>query len=74
MNVSKFVMLLLEALLKLVIDSAKCYEESSNVDADGVPLDDEYFRQATLCTVIREAIKDYKRTLNITDKNEKVNL
>lgn len=73
MNVSRFVLLLLEALLKIIVDSAKLYEDGKDVDADGVPISDEYFRQSLLCSLIREAIKDYKRSLNSCDKNEKIN-
>lgn len=67
MSVSKFVILLLEAIVKIILSSMKKYEDSGSLDADGIPLDSEYGKQSFLLAVLRDSIKGYKQACKDDD-------
>lgn len=60
MKTSKIILVLLQALIKILIESMSYMEDSGKVDADGVPLDDDYQKCGFFLASIRQTIKDYK--------------
>ena len=59
MSLSKFIYLLLQAIIKILIESMKVYESSGDLDSDGVPLDSEYGHQSFLLALLRDCVSDY---------------
>lgn len=60
MKTSKIIFILLHALVKILLEAMTSMETSGNVDADGVPLDDDYQKCGFFLASIRQTIKDYK--------------
>lgn len=60
MKTSKIILLLLQALVKILLEAMSTMEDSGNVDADGVPLDDDYQKCGFFLSSIRDTIKQYK--------------
>lgn len=60
MQVSKIILILLQALVKILLEAMESMEDSGNVDADGVPLDEDYQKCGFFLASIRQTIKDYK--------------
>lgn len=60
MKTSKIILILLQALVKILLEAMTSMETSGNVDGDGVPLDDDYQKCGFFLASIRQTIKDYK--------------
>ena len=59
MQVSRIVLLLVQCLIKILLESMKL--EEKNLDADGCPLNDgEYDKQSFLLTNFRQILKDFE--------------
>lgn len=59
MKTSKIIIVLLQALIKILIESMNSMETSGNVDSDGVPLDDDYQKCGFFLASIRDTLKTY---------------
>lgn len=54
---TKWILIILKSLIQIVLDSMKEMENSGDVDADGVPLSDEYGMQGFILASLRDVIK-----------------
>ena len=54
---TKWILIILKSLIQIVLDSMKEMESSGDVDADGVPLSDEYGKQGFILASLRDVIK-----------------
>lgn len=57
----KFILIILQALIDIVLETLKSMENSGDCDADGVPLDDEYHSLSYALS----ALRDLHRQLSI---------
>lgn len=53
----KFILIILQALIEIVLETLKSMENSGDCDADGVPLDDEYHSLSYTLSVLRDLHK-----------------
>lgn len=66
MNIVKFVLVVLSALVDLLVSHMKEIEKRDEFDADGVPLDDDY----NTCGFLVASFRDVIREFNETNENE----
>lgn len=55
---TKWILIILKSLIQIVLDSMKEMENSGDVDADGVPLCDEYGKQGFVLASLRDVVKE----------------
>lgn len=55
---TKWILIVLKALIQCIFDSMKEMEKSGDVDADGVPFSKEYDKQGFILAKLREIISD----------------
>lgn len=55
---SKWILIILKSLIQIVLDSMKEMEQSGDVDADGVPLSDEYVKQGFILASLRDVVSE----------------
>ena len=65
---TKLILVILNSLIQVILDSMKKMEESGDIDAYGVPLSEEYDKQGFILASLRDIVSDIK--LNC-DENEK---
>lgn len=53
---TKWILIILKSLIQIVLDSMKEMEQSGDVDADGVPLSDEYGKQGFILASLRDVV------------------
>lgn len=53
---TKWILIILKSLIQVILDSMKEMEHSGDVDADGVPLSDEYCKQGFILASLREIL------------------
>lgn len=71
MSLSRFILLLLQSIIDLLVRSCESYEHGSNLDSDGVPLDDEWENQTFLLPILRDAVAQIKYGFNKKTDYEK---
>ena len=55
---TKWILIILKSLIQIVLDSMKEIENSGEVDADGVPLSDEYGKQGFILASLRDVVSE----------------
>lgn len=55
---TKWILIILKSLIQIVLDSMKEMEQSGDVDADGVPLSDEYGKQGFILASLRDVVSE----------------
>lgn len=55
---TKGILIIFKALMQSILDSMKEMEKSSDLDADGIPLSDEYDKQGYVLAVLRDVCKN----------------
>lgn len=63
---TKWILIILKSLIQIVLDSMKEMENSGDVDADGVPLSEEYDKQGFILACLRDIV-------NVFNENENEN-
>lgn len=58
--VSRIVLVLIKAMIEILLMSMKAMEQSGSVDADGIPLDDDYQKQGFFLAGLRDLQKVYE--------------
>lgn len=65
---TKWILIILRSLIQVIIDSMMEMEKSGDVDADGVPLSEEYDKQGFILASLRDIVSDIQFN---TEENEK---
>lgn len=65
---TKWILIILKSLIQIILDSMKEMEKSGDLDADGVPLSDEYDKQGFILASLRDIVSDIQFNC---DENEK---
>lgn len=60
MKISEIILVLLKALINICLMSMKSLEISGNVDADGVPVDDDYQKLGFFLSSFCDTLKQYE--------------
>lgn len=60
MKTSRIILVLLQALIKILIEAMTSMETSGDVDADGIPLDDDYQKCGFFLASFRDTIKTFE--------------
>ena len=70
MNVSRFILLLLRCIISLIVESMKEYENSGDLDENGIPLSSEWSKQSYMLAALRDCVREIENSFKEEDKNE----
>ena len=71
MTLSKFILELLQFIACLLVNSMRTYENSGDVDADGIPFSKEYYTQSFLLAALRDCVREVSNAIKESEEDEK---